>query len=76
MLSNVAVNSLGEMVSPCLTPLLILIFSLSLESVCIVTVTELSVNMSFGISMYTSSIPCSCNDVNIAWVCTESNAFS
>ena len=22
--------------------------------------------------MYTSSIPCSCNDV--AWVCTESNA--
>ena len=21
--------------------------------------------------MYTSSIPCSCNDVNIAWVCTE-----
>ena len=28
-LSNVAVNSLGEMVSPCLTPLLILIFSLS-----------------------------------------------
>ena len=76
MLSNVAVNSLGEMVSPCLTPLLILIFSLSLESVCIVTVTELSVYMSFGISMYTSSIPCSCNDVNIAWVCTESNAFS
>ena len=32
--------------------------------------------MSFRISMYTSSIPCSCNDVNIAWVCTESNAFS
>ena len=30
MLSNVAVNSLGEMVSPCLTPLLILIFSPSL----------------------------------------------
>ena len=27
---NVAVNSLCEMVSPCLTPLLILIFSLSL----------------------------------------------
>ena len=73
MLSNVAVNSLGEMVSPCLTPLLILIFSLSL---CICTVTELSVYMSFRISMYTSSIPCSCNDVNIACVCTESNAFS
>ena len=30
----------------------------------------------FRISMYTSSIPCSCNDVSIAWVCTESNAFS
>ena len=75
MLSNVAVNSLGEMVSPCLTPLLILIFSLSL---CKCTVTELSVYtcMTFRISMYTSSIPCSCNDVNIAWVCTESNAFS
>ena len=72
-LSNVAVNSLGEMVSPCLTPLLILIFSLSL---CRCTVTELSVYTSFRISMYTSSIPCSCNDVNIAWVCTESNAFS
>ena len=40
MLSNVAVISLGEMVSPCLTPLLILIFSLSL---CRCTVTELSV---------------------------------
>ena len=74
MLSNVAVNSLGEMVSLCLTPLLILIFSISL---CRCTVTELSVYyMSFRISMYTSSIPCSCNDVNIAWVCTESNAFS
>ena len=73
MLSNVAVNSLGEMVFPCLTPLLILIFSLSL---CRSTVTELSVCMSFRISMYTSSIPCSCNDVNIDWVCTESNAFS
>ena len=72
MLSNVVRNSLGEMVSPCLTPLLILIFSLSL---CRCTVTELSVYMSFRISMYTSSIPCSCNDVNIAWVCTESNAL-
>ena len=73
MLSNVAVNSLCEMVSPCLTPLLILMFSFSL---CRYTVTELSVYMSFRISMYTSSIPCSCNDINIAWVCTESNAFS
>ena len=73
MLSNVAVNSMGEMVSPCLTPLLILIFSISL---CMCTVNELSVYISFRIYMYTSSIPCSCNDVNIAWVCTESNAFS
>ena len=72
-LSNVAVNSLGEMVSPCITPLLILILSLSL---CRCTVTELSVYMSFRISMYTSSISCYCNDNNIAWVCTESNAFS
>ena len=63
VLSNVAVNSLGEMVSPCLTPLLILIVSLSL---CRCTVTELSVYMSFRIYMYTSSIPSSCNDVNIA----------
>ena len=67
MLSNVAVNSLGEMVSPCLIPLLILIFSLSL---CRCTVTERSVYMYFRISMYTSFIPCSCNDLNIAWVCT------
>ena len=73
MLSNVAVNSLGEMV----LLLLILICSLSLCR-CTVSVTELSayIYMSFRISMYTSSIPCSCNDVNIAWVCTESNAFS
>ena len=41
MLSNVAVNSLGEMVSPCRTPLLILICSLSLCR-CRPTVTELS----------------------------------
>ena len=43
MLSNVAVNSLGDMVSPCLTPLLILIFPLSL---CRCTVTELSACLS------------------------------
>ena len=76
MLSNVAVNSLGQMVSPCHTPLLILIFSLSLYRC---TVTELSVYMYLMIFMYTSSnnfIHCSCNDVNIALVCTESNAFS
>ena len=42
MLSNVAVNSLGEMVSPCLTPLLILILSLSL---CRCTVTELCTHL-------------------------------
>ena len=39
MLFNVSVNSLCEMVSPCINPLLILIFSLSL---CRYTVTELS----------------------------------
>ena len=39
MLSSVAVNSLGEMVSPCLAPLLTLIVALSL---CRCTVTELS----------------------------------
>ena len=52
MLSNVAVNSLGEMVSPC-TPLLILMVSLSL---CRCTLTVLSVYMSFRIYMYTSYI--------------------
>ena len=73
MLSNVAVNNVGDMLSPCVTPLLILIFPLSL---CSCTVTELSIYMSFMISMYTSSIHSSCNDVNIVWVCTESNASS
>ena len=63
MLSNVAVNSLGEMVSSCLTPLLILIFSLSL---CRCTVTELSVyTCFFRIYVYTY-ILCFCNDVKIA----------
>ena len=52
MLSSIALNSLDELVSPCLTPLLILIFSLSL---CRCTVTELSVYMSFRISMYYGS---------------------
>ena len=54
MLSNVAVNSLGEMdlLSPCLTPLLILIFSLSL---CRCTVTELSGPVR---SVYLSGFPC------------------
>ena len=46
MLSNVAVNSLGEMMSPSCIPLLILIFSLSL---CTCTVTELSVCLSGSI---------------------------
>ena len=44
MLYNAAVNSLGEMVSPCLTPLLIMISSLSLFRC---TVTELSVYSAF-----------------------------
>ena len=73
MISSVAVNRLGETVSPCLTPFLILIISLSL---CRSTVTELSVYMSFRISMYTYFLPCSCNDVNNVLVGTESNAFS
>ena len=73
VLSIVAVNSLGDMVSPCLTPLLILIASLSL---CWCTITELCIYTFLRIPMYTSSIPCSCNDVNIALVCTELNAFS
>ena len=73
MLSNAAVNSLGEMVSPVVRQGTSSLFSFSL---CRCTVTELSVYMSFRISIYTSSISCSCNDVNIAWVCTESNAFS
>ena len=42
MLSNVAVNSLGDMVSPCLNPLLILIFSLCVYRC---TVTELYVGL-------------------------------
>ena len=40
VLSGIAVNSLGEIVSPCITPILILIVSLSL---CSSIVTELSV---------------------------------
>ena len=71
MLSNVAVNSLGEMVSPSYSSLDHVFLTLCAG------VPSLSCPyMSFRISMYTSSIPCSCNDVNIAWVCTESNAFS
>ena len=42
ILSSVAVNRLGEMVSLCLIPLLIMIFSLSL---CRCTVAELSVHV-------------------------------
>ena len=30
----------------------------------------------YRVDLYAAYIPCSCNDVNIAWVCTESNAFS
>ena len=58
MLSNVAVNSLGEMVSPCLTPLLILIFSLSL---CRCTVSELSVYMNSSLQF----APCGCMHMQI-----------
>ena len=58
--SIVDVKSMGEMVSLCLTPLSIMIFSLSL---CKCTVTELSVYMSFRNYMYTSYMPCSCNGV-------------
>ena len=35
----------------------------------------MSVYMSFRIAMYISSVPCSCNYVNIAWVCTVSFLF-
>ena len=45
MLSSVAVNGLDEMVSRCLTPLLIMNVSLSL---CRCTVTELSVYMTLS----------------------------
>ena len=50
--NRAGVNSLDEMVSPGLTPLMILIFSLSLSR-CRATVTELSMYMSFRISMRT-----------------------
>ena len=40
------------------------------------TVTELSVYMSFVISKYTSSIPCSYNAANIAWVIVLSDMNS
>ena len=49
MLPIVAVYSLGEMVSPCLTHILIMIDSLSL---CIRTATERSEYMPFRISIY------------------------
>ena len=74
MLSSVAVNSLGEMVSP----VLFLSWSWYPHTLCAdvdSTVTKLSVYMYFSISMYTSSIPCSCNYVNIAWVCTWFDVF-
>ena len=51
ILSSAAVNNLGEKLSPCLTPLLILIFSLSL---CRCTVTELSVFQDFYVRIFYS----------------------
>ena len=77
MNSSVATNSFGQMMSPCVTPLLILIFSLSLCRSCQQMYCHRAVSRLFRISMYKSSIPyCSCNDVNISWVCAESNTFS
>ena len=56
MLSRDAVNSLGDMISSCRTPLLMLIL---LISSCRSTVIELLVKISFGSSMFTLPIPCS-----------------
>ena len=55
MLSSAAVNSLGDMVSACRTPLLMVILLLSL---CRWTVIELLVKISLRSSTYTSSILC------------------
>ena len=52
ILSSAAVNNLGEKLSPSLTPLLILIFSLSL---CRCTVTELSVFQDFYVRIFYST---------------------
>ena len=63
-------EQLGWYGVPCLTHLLILIFSLSL---CRCTVTE---RISFRISMYTSSIPVlAMMSISLAFVPSESNAF-
>ena len=70
MLSSGAVNSLGDMVSPC--PLLMLILLLSL---CRCTAIELLVYISVRCSIYTFSIPSSWSEVRTVWVCTESKAF-
>ena len=77
MLSSVAVKSLGEMVllsysslDPAFLTLFVQIMRCSITEVLYIHC------MYFMISIYTSSIPCSCNYVNIDWVCTESNAFS
>ena len=67
MFSSAAINSLRDMISPCRTPLLLLIL---LHSVCRWTV------IGCLYSMYTFAILCSWGDVSTAWVCTESKVFS
>ena len=57
-------------------PVLLLSWSWCCHSLCADVLSLSCPYMSFRISMYTSSINCSCNDVNIALVCTESNAVS
>ena len=71
MIFSVGANRLGDMVLLCVDPLWILMFSFSS---CMCTVTGPSVCLHFRIYMYTSSIPCYCNNVNIVWVCIGSNA--
>ena len=63
MLSGDAVNSFADVVSPCRTPLLMLVLLLSL---CMWTVIEVLVLISFRCSMYTSSISCSLSEVSTA----------
>ena len=62
MLASVAMNSLGEMVFPCITPLFNL---LSHNYLCILLQICPCICLS---GFQCTSIPCSCNDVNIAWV--------
>ena len=57
-------------------PVLLLSWSWFSHSLCADVLSLNCPYMFFRISMCTSSIPWSCNDINVAWVCTESNAFS